>query len=414
MKHKILTSTVAAAVLGTSLFAGTYTVKSGDTIGSIAQSLGFKDYKEAGFSVPSGNLNNIKVGDVITYQGYMPADPDHYPYPMYKKEVKAGKKVTTLYDGAIIQDQSLQVNEVYHAPYSGKDFNLGEAATKEHLSAWDTDVRPDGKGLPEGSMSVEEGYEVYAAKCAVCHGEFGQGVDKFPVLSGGQGTLTLHPNSGGEPGPLKTLGSYAPYIAPFFWYIQTAMPLMEPKSLSNSEVYGILGYLLQVNEVQVNGQDIEDDTIIDAEFIKAVHLPNEKGFEYNNLREADTQNTRCMEDCVKGELEIVRVNPEATVVEPEFGEERYFFGEIEKEGGHAGPGAANYEMFCAGCHADGVAGAPKVGDHEGWVDIIAQDMQTTLGNAINGKGAMPPKGGAMDLSDDQIKEIVEYMIQQSK
>lgn len=345
---------------------------------------------------------------------HTPADPDKYPYPMYKDEVKAGKKVKTLYDGAIIQDNEFKVKDVYRPGYSGKNFNLGEKATKEHLAAWNTDVRPDGKGLPQGSMTVEEGAEVYSAKCAVCHGEFGEGVGKFPVLTGGKGTLNLHPNSGGDPAPLKTLGSYLPYIAPMFWYVQTAMPLMEPKSLSNDQVYGILGYLLQVNEIQVNGQDIEDDTVIDAAFIKAVHMPNEKGFEYNNLREPDTKNTRCMKDCVQGKLEVVTVNPEATVVEPEFGEERYFYGEIQAESGHGGPGAANYEAYCAGCHGEGIAGAPKLGDTGAWADIAAQSLETTLANAINGKGAMPPKGGATDLTDEQVKEIVEYMVNESK
>lgn len=344
---------------------------------------------------------------------HTPADPNKYPYEMYKKETKAGKKVTTLYDGAIIKDQNFDVNTVYHSPYTGKGFNLGEKAGADTLKAWDTDVRPDGKGLPEGEMTVEEGYEVYAAKCAVCHGEFGEAVDKFPVLAGGKGTLNLHPNSGGEPGPLKTLGSYLPYIAPMFWYIQTAMPLMEPKSLSNSEVYGILGYLLQVNEIEVNGEPIEDDTLVNADFIKSVIMPNQDGFEYNNLRVADTNNTRCMTNCVKGKVRVDRVNPEATVVEPEFGEERYFYGEIETAGAHGGPEVANYEMYCAGCHADGVAGAPKTGDHGAWADIIANGIDAATKNAIEGKGAMPPKGGA-DLTDEQIKEIVNHMFSNSK
>jgi len=359
--------------------------------------------------------SSLMAYDGHTYPGWKhtPADPNKYPYEMYKNEVKAGKKVTTLYDGAIIKGKEVDVKTVYQPSISAKDFNLGEKATAEHLKAWNTDVRPDGKGLPEGSMTVGEGYEVYASKCAVCHGEFGEAVGKFPVLAGGLGTLNLHPNNGGEPGPLKTLGSYAPYIAPSFWYIQTAMPLMEPKSLSNDEVYGILGYLLQVNEIEVNGESIDDDTVIDAAFIKSVSMPNKDGFEYNNLREPDTHNTRCMTDCVKGTLRVDRVNPEATVVEPEFGEERYFYGEIEENTGHAGPGAADYEANCAGCHADGIAGAPIVGDAEQWTDVIAQGRETVISNAINGKGAMPPKGGA-DLSDEKIAEIVDYMINLSK
>lgn len=345
---------------------------------------------------------------------HVPADPDKYPYPMYKDETKGGKKVKTLYDGAIIKDNTFEINNVYNSPISAKGWNRGEKADKATLKAWDTDVRPDGKGLPEGKMTVAKGAEVYIKNCGHCHGDFGEGVAKFPVLSGGHGTLTLTPNSGAEPGPEKTVGSYMPYIAPLYWYIQTAMPLSAPKSLTNDEVYGILGYLLQVNEVQVDGQDIEDDQVIDAKFIKSVHMPNEKGFAYNNLREPDTKNTRCMKDCTKNPT-IVSIKTDATEVEPEFGEERYFYGEIKKEeAGAGGPGKATYETFCAGCHADGLLGAHKIGDVKAWSKVMENGFDTTLKNAINGIGGMPPKGGAMDLTDDQMKEALEYILNQSK
>jgi cytochrome c len=345
---------------------------------------------------------------------YTPADPDNYPYEMYKKEVKAGKNVTTLYDGAIIFKPSFKVDTIYHSKISAKNFNLGEPATAEHLKAWNTDVRPDGKGLPEGSMSVAKGYEVYGKNCAVCHGEFGEGVGKFPVLSGGKGTLTLHPNTGGDPGPLKTLGSYMPYIAPIYWYIQTAMPLSAPKSLSNSEVYGIIGYLLQVNEIQVNGEDIEDDTIIDADFLKSVHLPNEKGFEYRDGRDRDTHNTRCMTNCVDTKkMSVMRVNPEATVVEPEFGEERYYYGEVTHEEAAGSPGKSNYEAICAGCHETDAMGAPPVGDKDAWARVVEKGLDKVYHNANVGINGMPAKGGS-DLSDEAMKEVVDYMIKESK
>lgn len=352
----------------------------------------------------------------VATQKFKPADPDKYPYPMYKEEVKAGKKVTTLYDGAIIKDQSFDVSNVYKAPYSGKGFNLGVKATKEQVNAWDTDVRPDGKGLPEGSMNVAKGAEVYIAKCGSCHGDFGEGVDNFPVLIGGQGTLTLQPKSGAEPAPLKTLGSYASHIAPYFWYVQTAMPLSAPKSLSNSEVYGILGYLLQMNEIKVNGEEIDDETVVDAAFIKAVHLPHEDGFVYNDLRNPLAMNTRCMKDCIDPkEMEILRIKTDATEVEPEFGEERWFFGEIEeKTAGGGAPGEETYNTFCSGCHAEGIVGAHKLGDKKAWAKVMDKGFEAVLHNAINGVGGMPPKGGAMDLNDDQMKEVVEFMINESK
>lgn len=344
---------------------------------------------------------------------YVPADPDSYPYPSETVD-EQGNKINI--DGAIKLPQELKVDHVYHSPHSAEDFDLGKKATKEQVEAWNTDVRPDGKGLPEGGMSVGEGFMVYSEKCATCHGDFGEGVDRFPVLSGGFGTLTLKPETGGDPGPVKTVGSYLPYIAPLYWYIQTAMPLSSPKSLTDDEVYGIIGYILQVNDIKVKGEYISDDTVIDAEFIKSVEMPNEDGFEYNNLRKPDTQNTRCMENCLDWDnVSVKRIETDGTQVEPPFGEERYYYGEVKPKGEEdAGPGKEGYETYCAGCHDSGLAGSPKIGDKKAWAKITKKDMQTVYGNAINGKGAMPPKGGAANLSEDEVKEIVDYMIQHSK
>jgi len=357
---------------------------------------------------------NLLISSAVLASGlyaHTPADPDKYPYPSVVVE-KNGDKINI--DGAKILPQTMKVTHTYHSPFSGKNHNFGTKATKEQVKAWDTDVRPDGKGLPDGKMDVLAGSEVFIAKCATCHGDFGEGVDRFPVLSGGQGTLTLHPKTGGDPGPQKTLGSYAPYIAPFFWYIQTAMPLSAPKSLSNSEVYGILGYILQLNEIQVNGKDIEDDTIIDRDFIKSVHLPNEKGFEYNNLRKPDTHNTRCMKNCIDTKnMTVMHIQTDGTVVEPEFGEERWYYGKAKTKEAVSAVQTA-YKNTCAGCHDSGLADSPKLGDKEAWAKITKKSLKEIFDHAINGFNAMPPKGGDMSLDDESVKEIVKYMINQSK
>ena len=70
------------------------------------------------------------------------------------------------------------------------DFGLGRPATPEEIAAWDIDVRPDGMGLPPGSGDVLTGEEVFAERCAVCHGDFGEAVGRWPVLAGGQESLT--------------------------------------------------------------------------------------------------------------------------------------------------------------------------------------------------------------------------------
>ena len=343
---------------------------------------------------------------------YTPANPDIYPYPSTAKD-KNGNETNV--DGAIIRKNVITVKAVYKSQISGKNHNFGVPATKETVKAWDTDVRPDGKGLPDGKMTVEEGAKVFSAQCAMCHGDFGEGVDRFPVLAGGIDTLKLHPKTGGDPGPLKTIGSYAPYIAPFFWYIQTAMPLSAPKSLSNSQVYGILGYLLQLNEIQVNGTDIEDDTIIDRKFIKAVHLPNEKGFEYNNLRKPDTHNTRCMKNCIDpSKMTIMHIKTDATQVVPSFGDGRYSFKDTKKKESAGGIGKTIYENTCAGCHDAGIADAPKFGNKADWAQVRKEKLKDVFANAINGLNAMPPKGGDMSLKDEDVKSAVKYMLEKSK
>jgi len=73
-----------------------------------------------------------------------------------------------------------------------------------------------------------------------------------------------------------------------------------------------------------------------------------------------------------------------------------------------------YRTACMACHASGAAGAPKLGDKAAWKPRIAQGMDTLVKHALKGKGAMPPKGGRMDLTDAQIKSTVAYMVGESK
>src|SRR6266498_2553569 len=62
---------------------------------------------------------------------------------------------------------------------------IGRTATPAEIQAWDIDVRPDFKGLPAGSGSVAQGEKIWEAKCASCHGTFGESNEVFPPLTGG-------------------------------------------------------------------------------------------------------------------------------------------------------------------------------------------------------------------------------------
>jgi cytochrome c5 len=73
-----------------------------------------------------------------------------------------------------------------------------------------------------------------------------------------------------------------------------------------------------------------------------------------------------------------------------------------------------YSGLCQACHATGAGGAPLVGDAKAWQPRLAQGVQALYRSAINGKGAMPPKGGNPTLADVEIKAAVDYMLQMSK
>ncbi len=81
--------------------------------------------------------------------------------------------------------------------------------------------------------------------------------------------------------------------------------------------------------------------------------------------------------------------------------------------GQARDGDILYKAICSTCHDAGLIGAPKVGDKGAWAARIGKGTATLYNNAINGFNAMPARGGA-DLSDDEVKNAVDYMISQSK
>lgn len=82
----------------------------------------------------------------------------------------------------------------------------------------------------------------------------------------------------------------------------------------------------------------------------------------------------------------------------------------------AGPkdGPTIFNTVCGACHNTGAAGAPKVDDKAAWASRVAQGKDALYKSALNGKNAMPPKGGAADLSDAEIKATVDYILSKVK
>ena len=77
-------------------------------------------------------------------------------------------------------------------------------------------------------------------------------------------------------------------------------------------------------------------------------------------------------------------------------------------------GAATYQKACVACHMTGAAGAPKLEDKAAWAPRIAQGKDALYNAVLKGKGAMPPKAGQTQLSDDEIKAAVDYIVSQAR
>jgi cytochrome c len=180
-------------------------------------------------------------------------------------------------------------------PALAEPLGIGRAALPEEIAAWDVNVMPSGEGLPPGGMSVEEGEQVFVDNCAACHGDFAEGLDNWPALAGGRGSLT-------NPRPLKTVGSYWPYLSTVWDYVHRSMPYGNAQSLTEDEVYGITAYILYSEGL------VDYDFTLTNENFTEVRLPNEDGFYVDDRVETEFPvftAAPCMADC-KGEVAITR------------------------------------------------------------------------------------------------------------
>ncbi|WP_319823903.1 c-type cytochrome [Thalassovita sp.] len=192
-------------------------------------------------------------------------------------------------------------------PAYAEKYGLGRAALPEEIAAWDLDVSPNGTGLPVGSGNVEDGEMIFSENCAICHGEFAEGVDNWPKLAGGMDTLD-------RKDPLKTVGSYWPYLSTTFDYVRRSMPFGNAQTLTDDEVYAIVAYILYSNDL------VEDDFILSNETFLDVEMPNAEGFIVDDRETSEAQfwTEPCMDNCKDGEVKITMraavldVTPEET------------------------------------------------------------------------------------------------------
>jgi cytochrome c len=185
---------------------------------------------------------------------------------------------------------------------------IGRVATPAELRAWDIDVRADFAGLPPGAGSVAAGERTLEAKCASCHGVFGESNEVFTPLVGGTTKRDIETGrvqalaTGGH--PHRTTLMRASRLSTLWDYVHRAMPWNAPKSLTPDEVYGVLAYMLNLGEIVPSDFTLSDRNIAETER----RLPNRHGkVFFRDLWEVqgqgDVANPACMRDCpVEGKL----------------------------------------------------------------------------------------------------------------
>jgi S-disulfanyl-L-cysteine oxidoreductase SoxD len=142
--------------------------------------------------------------------------------------------------------------------------DLGTPISEADLRAWDISILPDGTGLPPGSGTPEQGARIFAAKCAVCHGENAKGGPNAALVGGA-------PLTSGIDTP-KTIANFWPYATTLFDFTRRAMPWPQPRTLSDDEVYALTAYILSLNKI------VGPNDVMNAQTLPKVRMPNRDGF----------------------------------------------------------------------------------------------------------------------------------------
>ena len=320
---------------------------------------------------------------------------------------------------------------------------IGRDAKPAEVAAWDIDVRPDFKGLPKGSGNVERGQELFEEKCASCHGSFGESNEVFTPLAGGTTkddikTGNVKGLSSGEL-PQRTTFTKVATISTVWDYIYRAMPWTAPKSLKPDEVYAILAYLLNLQEIVPADFELSDRNIAEVQKL----LPNRNGMTTDhglwpgasakkggigNGGIPDVKNVACMKNC-KPEVQIGSTLPDyARTAHGELADQNRNFGavrgtrtlgpEAAKKAADAGTLELATKSGCMACH-----GMKNKIVGPGYNEIVARyqgqtDAESRLvakvkagGQGVWGSIPMPPNA---HVKDEDITTLVKWILNGSK
>ncbi len=203
-----------------------------------------------------------------------------------KRATELEAKIAEVQEAAAAR-AAMPTNLTAPAPQMDSAYGIGRVALPEEIAAWDVDVLPDGRGLPEGKGDVWTGEEVFVDRCGSCHGDFAEGVDNWPVLAGGFDTLA-------DEDPVKTVGSYWPHLSTAWDYISRSMPFGEAGTLTADETYAIVAYILYSNDL------VDDDFELNHENFADFNMYNMEGFVIDDRPDLEYAKWRaepCMENC---------------------------------------------------------------------------------------------------------------------
>ncbi|MGA2944274.1 MAG: cytochrome c [Xanthobacteraceae bacterium] len=141
--------------------------------------------------------------------------------------------------------------------------SLGKPISQSDFAEWDINILPDGTNLPPGNGTAADGAKIFADKCALCHGDKGQGGIAVRLI-GGPAKASLN---GG-----KTIANYWPYATTLFDFIRRAMPYTQPRSLTDQEVYSLVAFILAENKL------IGEDDEMNTTTLPKVRMPNRDNF----------------------------------------------------------------------------------------------------------------------------------------
>jgi cytochrome c len=158
----------------------------------------------------------------------------------------------------------LAVSVTVRAQQAPGHFGLGRPATAADVRTRDIDVRPDGRGLPPGRGTAALGEAIFVTRCAACHGMKGEGLSAERLVGRTEGDSFAFAT---DSTLVRTVGSYWPYATTLFDYTRRAMPQPQPGSLTDSETYSLVAYLLFLNGI------VAEDTVMDATSLPKAEMP---------------------------------------------------------------------------------------------------------------------------------------------